>query len=88
MNSAVNENAKKLTETALDLVGGDKGLLAMDESNATCNKRFAAAGIPQTEEFRRAYREMIVTTPDLGECINGAILLTKRSAKPRKSEFR
>ncbi len=56
------------------LVAGDKGLLAMDESTPTCNKRFAAAGIPQTEEARRSYRELIVTTPGLGECINGAIL--------------
>jgi fructose-bisphosphate aldolase class I len=46
----------------------------MDESNATCNRRFAEAGIPQTEEARRAYRELIVTTPGLGECISGAIL--------------
>jgi fructose-bisphosphate aldolase, class I len=46
----------------------------MDESNPTCNKRFASLGIPQTEEARRAYREMIVTTPGLRECIGGAIL--------------
>jgi len=46
----------------------------MDESNATCNKRFAALGIPQTEEARRAYREMLVTTPQLGECLSGVIL--------------
>ena len=46
----------------------------MDESNPTCNKRFAKLGIPQTEEARRAYRELIVTTPGLGECISGAIL--------------
>jgi fructose-bisphosphate aldolase class I len=46
----------------------------MDESNPTCNKRFASLGIPQTEEARRAYRELIVTTPGLGECIGGAIL--------------
>jgi len=39
----------------------------MDESNPTCNKRFAKLGIPQTEEARRAYRELIVTTPRLGE---------------------
>jgi fructose-bisphosphate aldolase class I len=52
----------------------DKGLLAMDESNPTCNKRFAALGIPPTEPARRAYRELIVTTPGLGECISGAIL--------------
>ena len=51
-----------------------KGLLAMDESNPTCNKRFAGLGIPQTEEARRAYRELIVTTPGLGKCISGAIL--------------
>jgi fructose-bisphosphate aldolase, class I len=63
-----------LTDTARALVGGDKGLLAMDESNATCNGRFARLGIPQTEEARRAYRELIVTTPGLGECISGAIL--------------
>ena len=47
-------------------VAEDKGLLAMDESNPTCNKRFARLGIPQTEEARRAYRELIVTTPGLG----------------------
>jgi len=55
-------------------VAGDKGLLAMDESVPTCDKRFAALGIPQTDEARRAYREMIVTTPNLGRCISGAIL--------------
>src|SRR5664279_227168 len=67
-------NTQKLTETARILVAGDKGLLAMDESNPTCNKRFAKLGIPQTEEARRAYRELIVTTPDLCECISGVIL--------------
>jgi len=67
-------NVQQLEETAQALVAGDKGLLAMDESNPTCNKRFAQLGIPQTEEARRAYRELIVTTPRLGECIGGAIL--------------
>ena len=55
-------------------MAGDKGLLAMDESHPTCNKRFARLGIPQTEEARRAYRELIVTTPGLGESISGVIL--------------
>jgi fructose-bisphosphate aldolase class I len=63
-----------LGDTAKALVAGDKGLLAMDESLPTCNKRFASLGIPQTVEARRAYRELIVTTPRLGECIGGAIL--------------
>ena len=57
-----------------EFLPGSKGLLAMDESTPTCNKRFAALGIPQTEEARRAYREMIVTTPGLNESIGGAIL--------------
>jgi len=67
-------NIQLLTDTAKKLFAGDKGLLAMDESNPTCNKRFAKLGIPQTVEARRAYRELIVTTPDLGECISGVIL--------------
>ena len=67
-------NAQQLIDIANKLVAGDKGLLAIDESNPTCNKRFAKLGIPQTEEFRRAYRELIVTTPSLGECISGALL--------------
>jgi fructose-bisphosphate aldolase class I len=66
--------ALAILETAQALVAGDKGLLAMDESTPTCNRRFAALGIPRTEEARRAYRELIVTTPDLGQCISGAIL--------------
>ncbi len=64
----------QLTETARALVAADKGLLAMDESTPTCNRRFAALGIPQTSELRRTYRDMIVTTPGLGQCISGAIL--------------
>jgi len=67
-------NTQELSDTARALIAGDKGLLAMDESNPTCNKRFAKLGIPQTVEARRAYRELIVATPGLGECINGAIL--------------
>ena len=67
-------NVRGLIDTAKALLAGDKGLLAIDESNATCNKRFAALGIPQTEDARRAYRELIVTTPGLCESISGAIL--------------
>ncbi|MEO8836382.1 MAG: class I fructose-bisphosphate aldolase [Caldimonas sp.] len=67
-------DTKRLIETAARLVGADKGLLAMDESTGTCNKRFAPLGIPQTPEAHRAYRNMIVTTPRLGESISGAIL--------------
>ena len=51
-----------------------KGLLAMDESSPTCAKRFSALNIPETEENRIRYRELIVTTPKLSEYISGAIL--------------
>jgi fructose-bisphosphate aldolase class I len=63
-----------LRDTAKLLFADHKGLLAMDESTGTCNKRFAKLGIPQTVEARRAYRELIVTAPGLGESIGGAIL--------------
>jgi len=67
-------NTQLLIDTASKLAADDKGLLAMDESNPTCNKRFAKLNIPQTVEARRAYRELIVTAPGLGESISGAIL--------------
>jgi len=57
----------------------------MDESNPTCNKRFAALGIPQTEEARRAYRELIVTTKGLGESISGAILYDETIRQIKKT---
>ena len=46
-------NAQELMDTARTLLAGDKGLLAIEESTPTCNKRFAGLGIPQTEEARR-----------------------------------
>ena len=69
-----NMNKQILIDTATELLGNNKGLLAMDESNATCNKRFAKISIPQTAEARRDWRELIVTTANLGECISGVIL--------------
>ncbi|MET4081793.1 fructose-bisphosphate aldolase class I [Pedobacter sp. UYP30] len=63
-----------LKDTIVQLFAGSKGLLAMDESTSTSNKRFAFEGIPQTVEMRRKYRELIVTTPGLNESIGGAIL--------------
>jgi fructose-bisphosphate aldolase class I len=70
----ITMNLQTLIDTASALMAGDRGLLAMDESTPSCNARFAKLGIPQTEEARRAYRDLIVTTPGLGESISGAIL--------------
>jgi len=77
-------NAQNLIDTARMLIADYKGLLAMDESNPTCNKRFAKLGIPQTGEARRAYRELIVTTPGLGESISGAILYDETIRQQKK----
>ncbi len=80
---------QELGDTARMLVAGDKGLLAMDESTPTCDKRFAQHGIPQTKEARRAYRELIITTPGLGKCISGLILYdeTIRQQKSDTTSF-
>jgi fructose-bisphosphate aldolase class I len=67
-------NTQVLESTAKTMVANSKGLLAIDESIGTCNKRFAKWGIPQTAETRREYRELIVNTPGLGKSISGAIL--------------
>ncbi len=77
---------KELILTAKALVSNNKGILAMDESNPTCNKRFAKLGIPQTPEFRRDYREMIVTTSGLNESISGAILFDETVHQQLKDE--
>jgi len=66
--------AQELRATAQAMVAPGKGVLAMDESNGTCNKRLGKVGIEQTEDMRRAYRQLILTTPNLGNYISGAIL--------------
>jgi fructose-bisphosphate aldolase class I len=70
----MSKYAQELRATAQAMVAPGKGVLAMDESNGTCNKRFEKLGIPTTEDRRRAYREMILTTPNLSDYISGAIL--------------
>jgi fructose-bisphosphate aldolase, class I len=63
-----------LESTVHAMLGPGKGILAADESFPTIGKRFKALGIPDTEENRRAYREMLFTAPGLGEFISGVIL--------------
>jgi fructose-bisphosphate aldolase, class I len=77
-------STQELVATAGALVAGDKGLLAMDESNPTCNARFAKAGIAQNTDTRRAYRELIVSTPGLADCISGAILFDETIREHKK----
>ncbi|MEF2155511.1 class I fructose-bisphosphate aldolase [Luteimonas sp. FXH3W] len=63
-----------LAEIALAMVAPGKGIIAIDESNATIKKRFDGVGVECTEENRRAYREMLLTTPNLNQHVSGAIL--------------
>lgn len=65
---------EKLVRTAAAMVAEGKGILAIDESTGTCKKRFDAVGVEFTEENRRAYRGMLLTTPGLSDHISGAIL--------------
>ncbi len=69
-----DKTAHTLMATTAELVAQHKGLLAMDESNQTCNKRFELLGIAANEENRRAWRELILTTPTLNKHISGVIL--------------
>ncbi len=64
----------KLSIIASKLVESGKGILAIDESTGTCKNRFDALDIPFTEEKRRQYRELLVTTPNIEESISGYIL--------------
>lgn len=63
-----------LETIAAELVADGKGILAADETVATLTKRFDSLGIQSTEESRRAYREMLFTTPGVEEFISGAIM--------------
>jgi fructose-bisphosphate aldolase, class I len=64
----------KLRQVAKQMVAPGKGILAADESGATTEKRFSKVGIPNTEDNRRAYRELFFTTPGIGTYISGVIL--------------
>ena len=67
-------NLAVLIARAHAMAATGKGLLAIDESNGTCNRRFASAGIAQTIEMRRDWRALLLSTPGLGRCISGVIL--------------
>lgn len=67
-------NVSQMQSTARALVAAGKGILAADESTGTIEKRLTSVGVESTEPIRRAYRELLFTTPGLGEFISGVIL--------------
>lgn len=76
---------EQLEDIAQALVAEGKGIIAIDESTNTIKRRFEAVGIENTEEHRRAYREMLLTTPKLGEHISGAILFDETLRQSTKA---
>ncbi len=76
---------EQLAETAQAMVAPGKGIIAIDESNGTIKKRFDGVGIECTEENRRAYREMLLTTPNLSQHISGAILFDETLRQSTKA---
>ena len=77
-------NANALETTAKTLVAEGKGILAADESAGSIEKRFASINLPSTEENRRAYREMLITTPGMSDFISGVILFDETLRQKKK----
>jgi fructose-bisphosphate aldolase class I len=67
-------NTEALAAVARQLVGGARGILAIDESPATCDRRLAGVGLAATADLRRAWRDVLITTPGLAAHVSGAIL--------------
>ena len=64
----------KLNTTAVNMVASGKGILAADESSGTIKKRFDSINVESTENNRRDYREMLLTTNGIEDYISGVIL--------------
>ena len=75
---------EQLQDIAQAMVAPGKGIIAIDESNATCKKRFDGVGIECTEENRRAYRDLLLSGPNLGNYLSGAILFDETLRQSQK----
>ena len=76
---------EQLAETARAMVAPGKGIIAIDESSSTCQKRFDGVGIECTEENRRAYRELLLTAPNASQHLSGAILFDETLRQSTRS---
>src|SRR3990167_8649363 len=75
-----------LIKTIARLMSSPKGILAIDESLPTCNKRFEKFGAPATEEKRREYRELLITAPEIEKYISGYILFDETIRQNTKED--
>src|SRR5690348_14089074 len=70
----MSTKTSELAKTAQAMVAKGRGILAADESTATIGKRFESINVQNTEENRRAYRDLLFSAKGLGEHISGVIL--------------
>jgi fructose-bisphosphate aldolase class I len=79
----------ELNAVARKMVAPGKGILAIDESFPSIKKRFDSIGVESTEDSRRDYRELLITTPGAGEYVSGMILFdeTLRQSTAKGEKF-
>jgi len=71
-------NANQLKQIAINLVRKGKGILAADESNPTCEKRFDSIGVESSFENRNEYRDILFTSDGIEDFISGVILFDEK----------
>src|SRR6266404_374863 len=88
MNKSMDQ--QELEKTAKAMVAPGKGLLAADESEKACKKRFDSVGVECTQDSRREYRGLLFTTPGADQHMSGVILYeeTFRQATDDGQTFR
>jgi len=77
-----------LETTARAIVASGKGILAADESTPTIKKRFSGIGVESTETNRRAYRDLLFTTPGVEAFISGVILFDETMRQATDTDVR
>jgi len=82
--STLTSAEEELMKNARAIATPGKGILAADESTGTIAKRFQSIKVENTEENRRAYRDLLFTTPGLNQYISGAILFDETLAQKTK----
>ena len=77
-------NIKTLNQIAISMVADSKGILALDESHGTIQKRFDSLGIEVNEENRRSYRDMLINSEILSQimCLELYCLMKQSGKKP------
>lgn len=81
-------DTQKLASIVAQLLITPKGILAIDESNDSCNKRFESVGVEPTESARREYRELLITAPEIENYISGYIMYDETIRQSTRDEKR